>query len=57
LRSVVTPGTLRERALAVLDCRGDAAGIGFADVVKRPTPRADLLTNAEKRHGVGLLAL
>ena len=33
-----------------------AAGIGFTDVVKRPTPRADLLTNAEKRHGVDLLA-
>ena len=33
-----------------------AAGIGFTDVVKRPTPRADLLTSAEKRHGVELLA-
>ena len=33
-----------------------AAGIGFTDVVKRPTPRADQLTNAEKRHGVDLLA-
>jgi double-stranded uracil-DNA glycosylase len=33
-----------------------AAGIGFTDVVKRPTPSADLLTSAEKRHGVKLLA-
>jgi len=33
-----------------------ALGIGFTDVVKRPTARADLLTSAEKRHGVRLLA-
>jgi TDG/mug DNA glycosylase family protein len=33
-----------------------AAGIGFTDVLKRPTPSADLLTSAEKRHGVELLA-
>ena len=33
-----------------------AAGIGFTDVVKRPTPHADQLTTAEKRRGVDLLA-
>ena len=32
------------------------AGIGFTDVVKRPTPTADLVTSAEKAHGVQLLA-
>lgn len=38
---------------------GDAAlesGIGFTDVVKRPTANADLLTAAERRHGAELLA-
>ena len=33
-----------------------AAGVGFTDVVKRPTPRADELSAPEKRHGVELLA-
>ncbi len=33
-----------------------AAGIGFTDVVKRPTPSADLLTTPEKRYGVRVLA-
>ena len=32
-----------------------AAGIGFTDVVKRPTSLADQLTSAEKRHGVELV--
>jgi double-stranded uracil-DNA glycosylase len=32
-----------------------AVGIGFTDVVKRPTPHADLLTTTEKRHGAELL--
>jgi TDG/mug DNA glycosylase family protein len=32
------------------------AGIGFTDVVKRPTSRADELTSAEQRHGIELLA-
>lgn len=33
-----------------------ASGIGFTDVVKRPTTSADLLTSAERRHGALLLA-
>jgi TDG/mug DNA glycosylase family protein len=33
-----------------------ADGIGFTDVVKRPTARADELTTAEKRYGTKLLA-
>jgi double-stranded uracil-DNA glycosylase len=33
-----------------------AAGVGFTDIAKRPTARADLLTTDEIRHGAELLA-
>ena len=37
------------------DDRAFAAGIGFTDVVKRPTPRATGLRPGELAHGRGLL--
>jgi double-stranded uracil-DNA glycosylase len=55
----------RLRQAALLDPASDgfeddaavAAGIGFTEIVKRPTARADLLTPDEIRHGAELLAV
>ncbi|MFN8122257.1 MAG: mismatch-specific DNA-glycosylase [Thermoleophilia bacterium] len=50
-----TAGVLGDAAPGLEDDALLAAGIGFTDVVKRPTARADGLGAAELRHGAALL--
>lgn len=49
-------GLLPSESLGFEDDDAVAIGIGFTDIVKRPTATADEVTRAELRHGAGLLA-
>lgn len=48
-------GVLPPTSGAFDDDQAIAAGIGFTDVVKRPTARADEVPDSEMRHGTALL--
>lgn len=48
-------GVIPEESEGFEDDTAVAAGIGFTDVVKRPTPSADLVSKSEMAHGAELL--